>query len=81
MIQTTSTTLPCFTSAYVEPLCLPPAEIDVEKLLDGSQAEVAGWGLTEKRQNSLILQKASLPFVNKTMCNLHFNYTLVPEQV
>lgn len=81
MIQTTSTSLSDFPSAYVEPLCLPHAGTDVEKLLEGSQAEVAGWGLTEKRQNSLILQKASLPFVNKTMCNTHFNYTLVPEQV
>ncbi|KAK3886562.1 hypothetical protein Pcinc_009288 [Petrolisthes cinctipes] len=68
-------------SAYVEPLCLPPAGMDVEVLLAGSQAEVAGWGLTETGQKSLILQKASLPFLNTTTCNPHFNYTLVQEQI
>ncbi|KAK3886566.1 hypothetical protein Pcinc_009292 [Petrolisthes cinctipes] len=68
-------------NGYVEPLCLPPAGARVEGLLGGRQAEVAGWGLTETGQTASVLQKASLPFVNKGTCNPHYDNTLLPEQI
>lgn len=49
--------------------------------LRGKNAEVAGWGLTETGQTATILQKASLPFVDKATCNPHFDNQLLPEQV
>ncbi|KAK3888213.1 hypothetical protein Pcinc_007744 [Petrolisthes cinctipes] len=68
-------------NGYVEPLCLRPAGAGVEGLLGGRQPEVAGWGLIETGQTANILQKASLPFVNKNTCNPHYDNTLLPEQI
>ncbi|KAK4324762.1 hypothetical protein Pmani_004621 [Petrolisthes manimaculis] len=68
-------------NGYVEPLCLPPAGAGVEGLLGGLEAEVAGWGLTETGPQATVLQKASLPFVNKDTCNPQYNDTLLPEQI
>ncbi|KAK4312998.1 hypothetical protein Pmani_015610 [Petrolisthes manimaculis] len=68
-------------NGYVDPLCLPPAGAVVEALLGGREAEVAGWGLTETGQRATVLQKASIPFVNKGTCNHHYDNTLLPEQI
>ncbi|KAK4306449.1 hypothetical protein Pmani_021726 [Petrolisthes manimaculis] len=68
-------------NGYVDALCLPPAGAGVEGLLGGREAEVAGWGLTETGQRPTVLQKASLPFVNKGTCNPHYDNTLLPEQI
>lgn len=65
----------------MDPLCLPPAGASVESVLRGEQAEVSGWGLTEKGQTATVLQKAILPFVSKDICNPIFDNELVPEQV
>ncbi|KAK4318539.1 hypothetical protein Pmani_010450 [Petrolisthes manimaculis] len=66
---------------YVRLLCLPPAGASIEEVLDNdNSAEVAGWGFTHDGRTN-VLQKASLPFVNKATCNPHFDDELLPEQV
>lgn len=67
--------------AHVEPLCLPTAGVTLEGLLTDGQADVAGWGLTEAHRTAYILQKATLPFVNKATCNPLYDNLLLPEQV
>lgn len=68
-------------NAYVQPVCLPPADIDISTFLSGRQATVAGWGVTERGANTQVLQRVRVPFVSRDVCNPVYRNALVPEQV
>lgn len=60
---------------------MPPAGLDVAAFLGPRDAIVAGWGATEIRSSSDILQVADVPFANKTICETFYPRQLVEEQV
>ncbi|XP_045136646.1 phenoloxidase-activating factor 1-like [Portunus trituberculatus] len=65
----------------VQPLCLPPVGVDIPTFLDGRDAIVAGWGITESGKSSDILKAAKIPFVEHSVCTRTYPGQLVQEQV
>lgn len=65
----------------VHPICVPPAGLNVPDFLGPRDATVAGWGATETKPSSDILQVADIPFANKTICETFYPRQLVEEQV
>lgn len=65
----------------VRPVCLPPADLDVEKFLGQREAVVAGWGTTEKISQSQILQRAPLPYADKKTCEKLYSMPLLDSQI
>ncbi|XP_050726365.1 phenoloxidase-activating factor 1-like [Eriocheir sinensis] len=68
-------------NAFVVPVCLPPATMDLGSFLGGRQAFVAGWGATERGPDTQVLQQVRVPFVTRDVCNPHYNNALLTEQV
>ncbi|MPC19144.1 Serine protease easter [Portunus trituberculatus] len=64
----------------VQPLCLPPVGVDIPTFLDGRDAIVAGWGITESGKSSDILKAAKIPFVEHSVCTRTYPGQLVQEQ-
>ncbi|KAK8386058.1 hypothetical protein O3P69_010645 [Scylla paramamosain] len=66
----------------VQPVCLPPADLNIEEFLRSRDAIVAGWGATEERSYSRTLQVTNIPFASKSKCKILYPFLpLLEEQV
>lgn len=68
-------------TTFVMPVCLPPPDLDMGEFLRGREAQVAGWGVTERGPDTQVLQTVQIPFVSRDECNPHYNNGLLEEQV
>lgn len=60
-------------TSYIKPICLPTQPSELKKDYLGEQLTVAGWGLTEGRTASQILQKLKVPVTTQVSCSTRYN--------
>ncbi|XP_071546582.1 uncharacterized protein [Panulirus ornatus] len=70
-----------FSGRSVQPVCLPPQNMDIREMIGEREAVVAGWGFTEKGPGSDRLLNVFLPMFDKKTCNDTRRGILVNEQV
>lgn len=68
-------------AGFIQPVCLPPADLSLSAEARSQGAIVAGWGVTEKGIQSDRLQHLILPFVENKECNERYRGNLVAEQI
>ncbi|XP_076032443.1 phenoloxidase-activating factor 1-like [Oratosquilla oratoria] len=71
-----------FTNA-IRPICIPPANHNIENFLGDRLATAAGWGLTSNdfSSQSPVLLGVQLPYIARSVCNPTFNNELVAGQI
>ncbi|XP_047487475.1 phenoloxidase-activating factor 3-like [Penaeus chinensis] len=69
-------------NAAVQPICLPPAGLNLGSFLAGRDPVVIGWGITQNTMNVQVLQKVAVPFVDFGTCKrANAPETLVSGQI
>lgn len=70
-----------FLVEWIQPVCLPERDLDVDAALGGRRAIVAGWGRTEHGDVGDVLLEVSLPHVGLAACNETYSGKLNSGQV
>ena len=60
---------PIFVSAYIQPICLPPPNLNVRATIGKRNLTAAGWGFTKARSDiNDLLQSIDLPLQADSRC-------------